>query len=94
MHFKVEKIKLYSSGAMKAFVDLAVMSGNQTLCVVQGFKIMKGEDGLWLGEPSQKSGDKWYPTFKFGADKETGKIMKAEATEAAIAAYKTETGEF
>ena len=94
MHFKVDKIKLYSSGAMKAFVDLAVMNGSETLCVVQGFKIMDGENGLWLGEPSQKSGDKWFPTFRFGTDKESGKIMKNEATEAAIAAYKTETGDF
>ena len=93
MHFKVEKIKLHDSGAMKAFIDLAVMNDNQTLCVVQGFKVMDGQNGLWLGVPSTKSGEKWYPSFKFGHDAESGKIMKAEAEEAAISAYKLESGQ-
>ncbi len=92
MHFKVEKLKVYQNGSTLAFVDLAVMNGGQTLCVVKGFKVMQGQDGPWLAEPSQKGSDgKWYPTFYFGQDKESGKALKSEAQEAALAAYRNET---
>ncbi len=53
--FRVEK----EGSKLKAFVDLAI--GNSL--IVKGFKVVEGENGLFVGMPSEPGKDgKWYNT--------------------------------
>ena len=74
--FRVEK----EGSKLKAFVDLAIGG----CLIVKGFKIMQGQEGLFVGMPSQPGKDgKWYQVA-LPATKEKGQ----EISEIILSAYK------
>ena len=80
---KIEVARLYrfeNGGPVKAFCDIQF----DKEYIVKGFRIVEGEEGLFLGMPSEagKNG-KWYDTFRPLSDEVKSRIEKA-----AITAYK------
>ena len=74
--FRVEK----EGSKLKAFVDLAIGDS----LVVKGFKVVEGQEGLFVGMPSQPGKDgKWYEVA-FPTTKEKRK----EISEVILSAYK------
>lgn len=74
--FRVEK----EGSKIKAFADLSV--GDKL--IVKGFKVVEGEEGLFVGMPSAPGKDgKWYE-----AAIPTTKENRRQINEAVLAAYK------
>ncbi|MDO8747873.1 MAG: SpoVG family protein [Candidatus Omnitrophota bacterium] len=74
--FRVEK----EGSKLKAFVDLAIGG----CLIVKGFKIMQGQEGLFVSMPSQPGKDgKWYQVA-LPATKEKGQ----EISEIILSAYR------
>lgn len=76
----IERMKVLSSGNLKAFVDL-----NFNGVVVKGFKIMDGANGLWLSMPStprKNEPGKWDDTVFI-----KGKELKEDIQEIVLAQY-------
>lgn len=98
-NFKCVRFKEHKKGSMLGFADLGVLDAmGNVICVVQGFKLMKGQDGEWLGTPDKermaadstgkKVGNGVYDkTFYFGAsnDEERSKALAAEALRVVMA---------
>jgi stage V sporulation protein G len=78
----VEVVRLYrfeGESKVKAFADVAIGD-----FIVKGIKLVKGEKGLFLSMPQEKSKDgKWYDSF-YPKTKET----RQELQEMVLAAYK------
>jgi len=73
--FKFEK----DGSKLKAFVDLSI--GNSF--IIKGFKVVQGEDGLFISMPSQAGKDgKWYDTA-FPVTRE----KRDEVTQVILSAY-------
>jgi stage V sporulation protein G len=65
---------------LKAFVDLSIGDS----LIVKGFKVVEGENGLFVGMPSQPGKDgKWYD-----AAFPTSKEKRQEISELILSAYK------
>jgi stage V sporulation protein G len=63
---------------LKAFVDIAIGD-----FVIKGFRILKGQKGLFLGMPQEKAKDgKWYNAFY-----PTTKEARQNLTEIVLTAY-------
>lgn len=74
--FKVEK----EGSKLKAFVDLAIGG----CLIVKGFKVVEGEEGLFVGMPSEPGKDgKWYE-----AATPLTKEKRQEISEVVLSAYK------
>lgn len=74
--FRVEK----EGSKLKAFADLSIGDS----FIVKGFKVMEGENGLFVGMPSQPGKDgKWYD-----AAFPTTKEKRQEISELILSAYK------
>ena len=77
----LEVVRLYrlnSDSKAKAFVDIAIGD-----FIVKGLRVVKGEKGLFLSMPQEKSKDgKWYNTF-YPKTKEARQVL----TEVVLSAY-------
>jgi len=58
----VERMHLHESGKLRAFFDIRVTAEVGFSIVVKGFKIMDGENGLWVAFPSVKKEDEYETT--------------------------------
>ena len=78
----VEVVRLYrfeGESKVKAFADVAIGD-----FIVKGLKLVKGEKGLFLSMPQEKSKDgKWYDSF-YPKTKEA----RQQLQETVLAAYK------
>jgi len=63
MNYKVYRLNKYSGvGKLRAFVDVLV---NDEI-IIKGFKVIDGEQGLFVGNPSEKGKDnKYFDTVFF-----------------------------
>lgn len=62
---KIHKIDFGNGrGKIKAFIDIETQEG----FIISGFKILDGQNGLWIGWPTQKivreGGEEYYPIVK------------------------------
>lgn len=74
--FRVEK----EGSKLKAFVDLSIGDS----LIVKGFKVMQGQEGLFVSMPSQPGKDgKWYQVAL-----PTTKEKRQEISELILSAYK------
>ena len=81
---KVVRIKkIQSTNHLKAFVDI---SFNDAL-TIKGFKVVEGENGLFVGMPStlNKDNGKWYESVRC-----TNEEVQEDLTNTVLAAYKNE----
>ncbi|MFH1888722.1 MAG: SpoVG family protein [Candidatus Omnitrophota bacterium] len=63
---------------LKAFVDVSIGD-----FIIKGFRVLKGQKGLFVGLPQEKAKDgKWYNAFY-----PTTKEARQNLTEAVLAAY-------
>ena len=62
LNFKVKRIfKINKTGAMRAFVDLAV---NDEI-IIRGLRVVEGKRGAFVSMPQEKGKDgKWYDTIR------------------------------
>jgi len=77
---KIEVVRIHrfdNGGPIKAFCDLQFGDGY----VVKGFKLVEGNEGSFIGMPSEvgKNG-KWYNTFQPLTDETKERIQKAIVT--------------
>ncbi len=78
---RVQKLNKENSKT-KAFVDISI----DDAVIIKNIKVIEGENGLFVGLPSEKSRttEKWYPFIRF--NKETFE----DVTNTVLAAYKNE----
>lgn len=83
---EVQRINLYNSGSMRAFVDVVVRG-----VLIKGAKIMDGSKGLWVAMPSkQQKNDptKWEDIVAI-----KDKALQEDVQEIVLAAYNAKASE-
>ena len=78
---KVRKVN--SNKSLKAYVDICI----DEAIIIKNFKVIEGENGLFVGKPSEKSktDEKYYETVRC-----TNKDVEDDLSNTILAAYKRE----
>ena len=56
--FKIDRMKTGEWGKIRAFFDVTTKEG----FIIKGFKLVQGNDGLFVGFPSQKKDEEYQAT--------------------------------
>lgn len=77
-------VNLYQSGKLRAFANVVfkLRADGDGVYTISGFKVFEGDDGLWVGLPSQKTNSGEYTDLiKLQKDREDKTKVTQEAKE-------------